>query len=239
MIPIIAHRTCPLHAPENSLEGIRKAAELRADAVEIDVRPTLDGVPLLMHDASLLRTMRLPGPVRLYPSVLLKLFRLRGGSEPPPTLEQALDSLPEGMQLAIEVKDARAAHATLETIRERDMAERVLLWSFRVKAVLYFTKQAPEIETSLLRDSNDPVGMARFLADATALKARGISAHQSAISPQFVAEAHSRGLRVYSWIRSLDLVQRKVACGLDAIITNEPREVREMLLAGEGVRDYS
>ncbi len=40
---IIAHRTCPRHAPENSLAGIRKAAELGADAVEIAVQRTLDG----------------------------------------------------------------------------------------------------------------------------------------------------------------------------------------------------
>ena len=61
-IAIIAHRACLLHAPENSLAGIRKAAELGADGVEIDLRRTLDGVPVLMHDRSPWRTARLPGP---------------------------------------------------------------------------------------------------------------------------------------------------------------------------------
>lgn len=237
MIPIIAHRTCPLHAPENSIEGIRRAAEFGANAVEVDVRPTLDGVPLLMHDISVYRTMRLPGPVRLYPSFFLRLFRLRGGNERPPTLGEALDQLPANMQMAIEVKDARASAATLRAIRERNAEERVLLWSFRERSVRYFTKHAPEIETSLLRDSNDPEGVARFLSDATELDARGISAHQSAINPQFIAEAHSRGLKVYSWIRSLELVERKVACGLDAIITNEPAEVRRLLDGADPSRE--
>jgi len=40
---IIAHRACPQHAPENSIAGIRRAAELGADGTEGDVQRTLDG----------------------------------------------------------------------------------------------------------------------------------------------------------------------------------------------------
>lgn len=47
---VIAHRTCPRDAPENSLEGIARATELGADVVEVDVRRTADGVPVLVHD---------------------------------------------------------------------------------------------------------------------------------------------------------------------------------------------
>ncbi|MDH3707216.1 MAG: glycerophosphodiester phosphodiesterase, partial [Acidimicrobiia bacterium] len=43
---VIAHRTCPLDGPENSLAGIATARELGADLVEIDVRRTADGVPV-------------------------------------------------------------------------------------------------------------------------------------------------------------------------------------------------
>lgn len=234
MIPIIAHRTCPLHAPENSIEGILRAAELGADEVEIDVRPSLDGVPMLMHDSSPMRTMRLPGPIRLYPRFLLQCFHLRSGSEPPATLDEALDALPASLRIAIEVKDAAASAATLRSVQEHGLESRVRLWSYRAQAVRYFLKEAPQIETSLLRDRTDPEGLAAFLADATAFGAHGISGHWAAINPQFVAEAHSRKLKVYSWIRTLDVVERKVAAGLDGIVTNEPREVREILEPAKG-----
>jgi glycerophosphoryl diester phosphodiesterase len=229
MIPIIAHRTCPLHAPENSIEGIRKAAELGANVVEIDVRPSLDGVPMLMHDWSPRRTMGLPGPIRFYPLFLLRRFRLRGGNEPPPTLDDALAALPDSLSIAIEVKDAGASAATLRAVRKYGLESRVLFWSYRERAVRYCSKETPEIETSLLRDPTDPEGLARFLADATGFGARGISAHWAAINAQFVAEAHSRHLKVYSWIRDLDLVARKVASGLDGIVTDQPHEVRAIL----------
>ena len=230
-ISIVAHRTCPLNAPENSIEGIRKAAELGADVVEIDVRPSLDGVPFLMHDRSPRRTTGLPGPIRIYPSFLLRRLRLRRGNEPPPTLDEALEALPPSLAIAIEVKDAGAAAATLRVVRKHGMESRVLFWSYREQAVRYFAKEAPEVETSLLRDPTDPEGLTRFLTDATAFGARGISAHWAAINPQFVAEAHSRQLKVYSWIRDLDTVAKKVAGGMDGIVTDQPREVRSILEA--------
>ena len=52
----IAHRGAASLAPENTLAAARLAWELGADAWEFDVRITKDGVPILMHDATLRRT---------------------------------------------------------------------------------------------------------------------------------------------------------------------------------------
>src|SRR3990170_7703653 len=83
-ILIIAHRACPQHAPENSIEGIRRAAELGAGGVEVDVQRTLDGVPVLMHDWTLGRTAGLPLPVRLMPYALVRCLRLKKRGPPRP-----------------------------------------------------------------------------------------------------------------------------------------------------------
>jgi glycerophosphoryl diester phosphodiesterase len=60
---VIAHRTCPRDAAENSIAGIREAAKAKADVVEIDVRLTSDGHPVLMHDPSLWRMTRRAGRI--------------------------------------------------------------------------------------------------------------------------------------------------------------------------------
>jgi glycerophosphoryl diester phosphodiesterase len=231
---IIAHRTCPLDAPENSLSGMRKAAELGADGVEIDSRISLTGLPVLMHDVTLRRTTGVPGPVRLYPWFIIRRLRLKGGGgERVPSLEEALDALPAGLTLAMELKSTGAAPPALRYIRERELEDRVLMWSYREGAVRYFADHAPEIENALLRDDIDPEGLRRYLDDAKASGARALSPHWSAITPQFVAEAHDRGLTVYSMNRDLDSVRKKVAAGLDGVVTDHPREVREIL---QGVR---
>ena len=53
---LIAHRTAMGLCPENTIVGIEAAIGSGVDGVEIDVRVTRDGVPVLMHDASLDRT---------------------------------------------------------------------------------------------------------------------------------------------------------------------------------------
>lgn len=53
---IVAHRGDSFHAPENTLEAARLGWEAGAEAWELDVHLTRDGVPIVLHDESLLRT---------------------------------------------------------------------------------------------------------------------------------------------------------------------------------------
>src|SRR6516165_9960808 len=53
---VVAHRGDSFHAPENTLEAARLAWEAGAEAWELDVQLTRDGVPVVLHDESLLRT---------------------------------------------------------------------------------------------------------------------------------------------------------------------------------------
>jgi glycerophosphoryl diester phosphodiesterase len=232
---IIAHRTCPRHAAENSLEGIRRAAELGADGVEIDVQRTLDGVPILMHDRTLWRMAGLYWPARLLPYALLRRLRLKGGSERVPTLAQALAALPPGLTVAIEIKHASVAAATLAEVRQRGLEGRTLLWSKHASAVRYTAREAPEVESSLLRKVRWAGGLRRFLDDAVKFQTRGVSAHWGAINEVFLEEAHGRGLKVYSMSHDVESMAAKLALGLDGIVTDWPEEARTALQSSRRV----
>lgn len=52
---VIAHRGARAYAPENTLPAFRKAAELGAAMVELDVQLTADGLPVVLHDDTLER----------------------------------------------------------------------------------------------------------------------------------------------------------------------------------------
>lgn len=80
---IIAHRTSPAYAPENSLSGIRVTFEQGADGVEIDLRASLDLKSFLMHDNSMWRTTGWPLPIELTPSSLVRKRTLRPFATPP------------------------------------------------------------------------------------------------------------------------------------------------------------
>lgn len=53
---LIAHRGAAMLASENTLAAAERAEALGAYGLEVDIRISLDGVPFLMHDNSLLRT---------------------------------------------------------------------------------------------------------------------------------------------------------------------------------------
>ena len=240
MAPIvIAHRTCPRDAPENSLEGIRRAAELGADVVEIDVRLTRDGLPVLMHDATPRRTTgsvperqggsvpeRHAGnrvPLRWIAATQVRGLHLANG-EPVPTLAEALAALPPTLRVAIDVKVPRAIGATLAEVRNQRLESRTLLWSQHRSAVRSCVHHAPGIEPSLLCDARSPLGGWRFLRAASATGARGISAHWDMITPAFVTHVRRRGLVLYSWCTDAQPSPEKLRL-VDGLVTDWPAEV--------------
>ncbi len=99
---IMAHRgggrtSDLLPASENSVEIIKLASRLGATGIEIDVRYTKDGVPILYHDNTLnLRLIQkngLAGPIENYTyQQLTSLVRLING-EKIPTLEEAMETV--------------------------------------------------------------------------------------------------------------------------------------------------
>ena len=228
---VIAHRTCPRDAPENSLEGIRKAAELGADFVEVDARRTADGLAVLLHDPWLLRTLRppLPWPLRWTPASLARRLRLRGSRERLPTFAAALEALPPGLGVAIDIKDPSAVSETVREIHAHGLDDRVLLWSQHLDAVRYCVEHAPGVETSLLRDTLDADAHRRLLDDAVDAGAKGVSAHWDAVTRDFMTDAGARGLRVYSWCQEAGRHAEKHGLGLAGVVTDWPVEARSAL----------
>lgn len=233
---IIAHRTSPLDAPENSLAGIRRSAELGADYVEIDVRRTRDGVPVMLHDALLLRTTGRPWPVSWATATGLRRARLRRSGERVPTFAEAVDALPDHLGFAIDTKDPDAAEGIVAELRNQAKLDRSLLWAQSERAVRWYATHARDdaAEVALLRDALTPDGISRFLADAVAFGACAISAHQSTVDEPFLERAHGMGLRVHCWFQDQDTQRAKAYLPLDGIVTDWPAEARRLTRADQG-----
>jgi len=95
-VMVVAHRGDWYNAPENSMLAVKKAVELGADVVEVDVQKTKDGVLILMHDKTVDRTTNGFGPVSDYSLKNIRQLRLktREGQltkNKVPTLEEVLD----------------------------------------------------------------------------------------------------------------------------------------------------
>ncbi|GGX97621.1 glycerophosphodiester phosphodiesterase [Streptomyces minutiscleroticus] len=87
-VTAVAHRGDPYRVRENTLDSLRSALRSGADAVEIDVRLTRDGVPVLLHDETLKRLWEVDRPVRSLSSDEVRGLTAGGV----PTLADALEA---------------------------------------------------------------------------------------------------------------------------------------------------
>ncbi len=91
---VAAHRGFHVDVPENSIASIEKAIHHSIDIVEVDIRISMDGIPVLMHDDTVDRTTNGSGEVAKFKlNELKELYLLHQGevtNHRVPTLEEAL-----------------------------------------------------------------------------------------------------------------------------------------------------
>lgn len=219
---VIAHRTCPLDAAENSLRGIAVAAELGADAVEVDVRLTRDRRPVLFHDRTAWRLARRPVPTRLL------TLRALASTTDVVTLDEALAAVPPGVALAIDLKAHAAVLAVLADVghaRRRD----VMIWCRRPEAVGAVRERAPWLSTALLRNTWTRAGTRRYLRDAARAGAHAVSLHQRVVDADVVGQAHELGLLAYAWVVEEGAHERVAGYGVDGLVTDWPALARSLV----------
>jgi peptidoglycan/xylan/chitin deacetylase (PgdA/CDA1 family) len=89
---LVAHRGGVVtdRIPENSLAAIREAGRFGYDMVELDVRATKDGVPVIFHDANLRAATAHNGPINDLTEAETRAVRFKRNDESIANLDQAL-----------------------------------------------------------------------------------------------------------------------------------------------------
>jgi glycerophosphoryl diester phosphodiesterase len=229
---VIAHRGASAAFPENTLEAFRAAAAMGADAVELDVRRSADGVPLVHHDAVV------PG---VGPLVSFTAEELRRRAPRLLTLEEALAAC-TGMWVDVEVKNPPAdpdwdptdllVEAVLARLPGEADRERILLSSFNPLTLARARALASDLATGYLIDRpvscRDAVGTALQNGHGTLLP------HQASLAGpharDWVEAAHEAGLRLVVWtVDEPDEARRLADAGVDGLATNRPDAVLSAL----------
>jgi len=159
----IAHRGGGALAPENTLAGFRLAARLGFRAVEFDVMLAADGLPVVIHDETLVRTTGQPGAVPDYSSAQLRGFDAGAtfhgafAGEGVPTFAEVIALCAElGLAANIEIKPAAGFAAetgrivAAMTLQHWPAALPVLLSSFDETALASAAAQAPTLPRACL-----------------------------------------------------------------------------------------
>lgn len=226
----VAHRGAGRLAPENTLAAFRLGASYGYRAFECDVKLSADGVPFLLHDATLQRTTR--GHGRAADLSWSELAQLDAGSwhsrayagEPPASLEGlASFCLANGHALNIEIKPTPGSEAeTGRVVAEHctrlwRRATPPLFSSFQPATLAAAQAAAPAIPRALLLDSL----RSGWLDEARTLGCVAVVTAYPLMDAAVLATLHGAGMRGLCYtVNDPAEVARLAGIGIDAIITD-------------------
>jgi glycerophosphoryl diester phosphodiesterase len=232
-----SHAACKGHAPENTLAGIEKALALGADAIEIDVHCTSDGVPVLLHDHTVDRTTDGSGDVRKMPLELVRALDAGARQFVPqfqgavvPTLAEVLALTRGKALLQIEIKQEGIEQAVAAAVREANALADCETHSFWPQNVRRMRETEPRMAAALLTDGSRIVDWDDFFGFALSLGAQGVSVHYAQAAPERVRGGQLRSLTFMVWtVDAEEDIGRMLDAGVDSVCSNFPDLVRRQV----------
>jgi glycerophosphoryl diester phosphodiesterase len=210
----VAHRGAPYRHRENTLDSLRAGLGLGADAVEVDVRTTRDGVPVLLHDSTLDRLWKVERPLSALSAA--ELSGLTAGGVP--TLAAALLAT-GGSRVMVDLPGAvnrRAVRRVLDVVREHEAEERVY-YSAGPPTLLAVRAAAPTAELALTWKTLAPPRPA--LLDA--IRPRWLNYRFGLVTGPLVDRVHRGGHLLSVWTPDTRRSMRRLMeLGVDSITTN-------------------
>jgi glycerophosphoryl diester phosphodiesterase len=228
-VTAVAHRGDPYRVRENTIDSLRSALDLGADAVEIDVRLTRDGVPVLLHDETLKRLWELDRPL-----LALSAAEVRGlTAGGVPTLQEVLTAC-DGRRVMLDLPgtpDVRAARRVVEVVRECG-AEESVYYCAGPAAMLAVRAADPAAEIALTWTT--PAPPRPGLLDA--VRPRWLNYRFGLVGRALADRVHRDGYLLSVWTPDTRRSMRRLlGLGVDSITTNRV-DVLLGLRAGQEAR---
>lgn len=246
-IKIIAHRGASGHAPENTLASIDLAIKMGADMVEIDIRQTIDGVLVCLHDANLKRTTN--GNGLIHTKRYKNIKKLDAGSwfhssfknESIPSLNEVLKLCKNRCKLLIEVKGDQITQNKLVRnlvyrIQKHQAHSWVIVQSFNPIIIKEVKKQDRNIETNQLiyfQYNKLPIFSARLPSIGFSFKRKmhsGVNTDFKKLTPKLIHNIKKQGKQAFCWtVNEEHEMKQMIDLGVDGIITNYPDRLKLVL----------
>jgi len=227
----IAHRGGAGLRPENTLVAFNKAFELEADMIEFDLQPTKDSRIIVMHDKTVNRTTNGTGrPPELSFDYIKSLdagswFHPGYVGEKVPSLEEALEVIPSGIELNVELKyidelDNRFERIVYTILEEHGALDRSIITTRWPLTCERLKKIDPSIKTTILQKQRTEEEYLELLS-AHGLEYAQVRRHS--MNQPFIDRLHDNGIQVFIFYSDEEKEMEEFAkMGVDGILTNYP-----------------
>ena len=248
MMKIISHRGYSSQRPENTISSFDYSLEKGFPYIEFDIHITLDGVPVVMHDATVDRTTNGSGQIR--DLTLNEMKNLDAGSwfsedfsfEKVPTLEEVLERYFGKAHFFIEIKSEETS--LIQALRnllvkydwlpscQKSLGEDNLsvpglsVISFVPDQIIRANDILPEVGLGFLLTEPDEATINFCLKNHV----KGYFPYYASLTEDIVSMSHSKGLYVGAWcIETADDLEKPLNLGIDGVTVNWPESAREYL----------
>ena len=213
----IAHRGASAYEPENTLRSFERAIKLKADMIELDVRQTIDGHLVVIHDNTVDRTTDSTGPVSL--KTLAEIKDLNAGKgERIPTLDEVLDLGRGRTKFVLEIKENGIEDKVVDILNRNKLFDEAFVVSFKSNRLKMIKQLEPKVKTGLiLFASLDPVRLAKNCG------ADVVAPFRWFVTSGLVERAKDNGLLTFTWTVDETIKAHKLKeAGVRGIVTNKP-----------------
>lgn len=230
---IIAHRGASGYTPENTMAAFQKAVEINADSIELDIRLSKDGIPVICHDAKIKRTSNGTGFV--HELTLAELKQYDFGSwygdefteERIPTLEEVLLFLKDqDITINIEIKNGPIIQPGIEKkmldlVYKYGFEDRVWISSFDHQCLHRVAALDKDIKIGFIFHMN-LINIFDYI-DNSGIEPYSIHPNYFYITEEMIAEAHRRNYKVFAYTVDDEKVGKQYFdMGVDGMVTNKP-----------------
>lgn len=236
-IKLCAHRGVKMYAPENTLPAIQKAIDMGYSYVELDVRFSRDGVPMLMHNDWITQMTLMPGPPSAYPWSVLKNIHVgwwRGlefRDTRIPSVEEALKLMEGKVKLYLDPKEMPNAEV-IRLLKEHHFYPDNLVVvgdDARTKKYAELLGAEGPVMPSCDRVEDLPGRLAEFPSMVA------INTHCEYLTPELIDAAHAAGLLVFtnvinqSRLYEEPCMRKPIEYGSDVIQLDNPETFFKLL----------
>ena len=221
----IGHRGATGHAPENTLTSFKKALELGADMIELDVHVCKSGEIIVMHDEKVNRTTNGKGHISKKSLKELKNLTIKK-IEKIPTLIEVLNLVNRKCKINIELKGKGTEKPVSKIIKKYIQKgwsyNDFLVSSFYPSKITEIKNINPKIRIGILVEKIS----LEIIALAKKFKVYSINPNIKSISKKFVKKAHQKRLKIFVYtVNKPGKIKKMKELGVDGIISDFPDRI--------------
>jgi glycerophosphoryl diester phosphodiesterase len=228
---VLAHRGASAYAPQNTIPSFKKALEMKAQGIELDVQLSSDGVPVIIHDFMLDKTTDLSGFVHTHSWQELRKadaglwFGQEFRGTQIPSLEEVLALIPKDVLLNVEIKSITSLNQPVapivSQILNQETDRNLIVSSFNHPILKEFQSLSPDVKLGILT-ANDFIDFPSYV-ESSGIRPYSIHPEASYLSSRFIGDCHKREWKVMTYtINSVPQSRMVESLGTDGIFSDYP-----------------